>query len=427
MATDGKNTVRENIINVFGAKQISALVDIELVTPEEPILSEYGVTVCPGDVPFTFEFLISSVTHGNGRSTTDRQFYFINSRPCDPPKLSKLVNEVYRTFNSNQYPFVYFNLTTKTLLVDVNVTPDKRQVFLENEKILLATVKASLLEVFSTFPSMFKSQNLDVSQMLKESANSQRGIKRSLTEGGIKKGSILETFKKRSKTDTAVPSKTLYDFGLPGVKPKLLSPEVSKIVKEESENTDYTIKNEDTKNVTESVKIACKLFQENSTEVVLENDMSEDIEKCNDGLKTIKFKTSSFDVEQYDKMENSIINLDDPCKNKSERRNVSWNVNIDKIREVLQNSESHDKKDIKIKFRSAIAPEANKTAEEELQKQITKTDFANMEIIGQFNLGFIIARLGNDLFIIDQHATDEKYNFEQLQMNTVIDSQVLVQ
>lgn len=49
-----------------------------------------------------------------------------------------------------------------------------------------------------------------------------------------------------------------------------------------------------------------------------------------------------------------------------------------------------------------------------------------MEIIGQFNLGFIITRLNNDLFIIDQHATDEKYNFEQLQMNTVLDSQVLV-
>ena len=28
-----------------------------------------------------------------------------------------------------------------------------------------------------------------------------------------------------------------------------------------------------------------------------------------------------------------------------------------------------------------------------------------MDILGQFNLGFIIARLGRDLFIIDQHAS----------------------
>jgi DNA mismatch repair protein PMS2 len=32
-----------------------------------------------------------------------------------------------------------------------------------------------------------------------------------------------------------------------------------------------------------------------------------------------------------------------------------------------------------------------------------------MRIVGQFNLGFIIAALGTDLYILDQHACDEKY------------------
>lgn len=49
-----------------------------------------------------------------------------------------------------------------------------------------------------------------------------------------------------------------------------------------------------------------------------------------------------------------------------------------------------------------------------------------MQIIGQFNLGFIITKLGNDLFIVDQHATDEKYNFETLQRTTSIKGQKLV-
>ena len=49
-----------------------------------------------------------------------------------------------------------------------------------------------------------------------------------------------------------------------------------------------------------------------------------------------------------------------------------------------------------------------------------------MKIVGQFNLGFIIAKLGNDLFIIDQHATDEKYNFETLQRTTTLKSQTLI-
>ncbi len=44
-------------------------------------------------------------------------------------------------------------------------------------------------------------------------------------------------------------------------------------------------------------------------------------------------------------------------------------------------------------------------AESELERVFAKEDFARMEVCGQFNLGFIIARLGRDLFIIDQHAS----------------------
>ena len=48
-----------------------------------------------------------------------------------------------------------------------------------------------------------------------------------------------------------------------------------------------------------------------------------------------------------------------------------------------------------------------------------------MEVLGQFNLSFIIAKLDNDLFIIDQHVSDEKFNQGQ-QRNTKIKSQRLI-
>ena len=77
-----------------------------------------------------------------------------------------------------------------------------------------------------------------------------------------------------------------------------------------------------------------------------------------------------------------------------------------------------------------------------LARVIEKQDFAAMEVVGQFNLGFIVARrrkalattdgrIGpadtamDDLFIVDQHAADEKYNFETLQQTTIIKSQKL--
>ena len=77
---------------------------------------------------------------------------------------------------------------------------------------------------------------------------------------------------------------------------------------------------------------------------------------------------------------------------------------------------------------------SNEKAEERLSLTVSKEDFARMRIVGQFNLGFIIAvrerQNGSDndvedVFIIDQHASDEKYNFERLQTETVMQVQAL--
>jgi len=74
----------------------------------------------------------------------------------------------------------------------------------------------------------------------------------------------------------------------------------------------------------------------------------------------------------------------------------------------------------------------DKKAVNALARVIDKQDFDSMDVVGQFNLGFIIVRRrkssGNqldDLFIVDQHAADEKYNFETLQETTKIVSQKL--
>ncbi|RCI03888.1 hypothetical protein CU098_007941 [Rhizopus stolonifer] len=62
-----------------------------------------------------------------------------------------------------------------------------------------------------------------------------------------------------------------------------------------------------------------------------------------------------------------------------------------------------------------------------LNRIISKPDFARMQVLGQFNLGFMITCLDNqDLYIIDQHASDEKYNFETLQKTTEIQGQRLI-
>jgi|TARA_B110000208_G_C11627200_1_gene379490 DNA mismatch repair protein PMS2 len=59
-------------------------------------------------------------------------------------------------------------------------------------------------------------------------------------------------------------------------------------------------------------------------------------------------------------------------------------------------------------------------------RRLSKHDFLKMEIIGQFNLGFILVKLKDDLYILDQHACDEKYNYEELYKNTVVHVQPLI-
>ena len=57
-----------------------------------------------------------------------------------------------------------------------------------------------------------------------------------------------------------------------------------------------------------------------------------------------------------------------------------------------------------------------------------KGDFHKLCLIGQFNKGFILCTLnqGRDLFILDQHASDEKFNFEKLSRSTVLHSQTMI-
>jgi len=99
--------------------------------------------------------------------------------------------------------------------------------------------------------------------------------------------------------------------------------------------------------------------------------------------------------------------------------------------EVLQNLVAGDR-------RAGLENKNEEEAAAALSRVIDKEDFKTMVPIGQFNKGFIIARrqrssggstqtgIMDDLFIVDQHASDEKYNFETLQQTTRVESQRLI-
>ncbi|GBN75191.1 Mismatch repair endonuclease PMS2 [Araneus ventricosus] len=545
LSTNYSPSLKDNIISLFGDKQVKHLMEIVQHVPSKEILDEYFLPESSTERSKTFklEGYVSNSTHGEGRSSTDRQFYFINGRPCDLPKVSKLINEVYHTFNKNQYPFVFLNISLNEGCADVNVTPDKRQIFIPDEKVLLALVKATLIGMYGRQPSQMNASMLSfVSPMEKASSptkSSEDSEKQELSnnhDSSVKRKfkisfpssddeeSPLPTLFKSKKLDNSVDEKNDTEcLSLQNSATQTLSvtksalievsstkrsepctqimnpaskvaANVSKFGNKFSQNVNFTLTlpvNEDKmfksnspkksgssklREVLNMARFSSKSFKNtsnsslsmkgppfkkydksangdqitnfikkfsasqginNSERSVQETfvDQGDETETDNEIISNdveIDNKMYSIDVE-VDNESNSSDEImessfDEPMQRKRNYKVISFDMKVIKKK---YSKESDHKNDSEIcgfrKFRSKILPTENQNAEEELKKEISKENFSQMTIIGQFNLGFIITRLGDDLFIVDQHATDEKYNFEQLQKETVLETQLLLQ
>ncbi|KAM0443725.1 hypothetical protein ACHAO4_010469 [Trichoderma viride] len=153
-STKGNPSTRDNIINIFGAKTLAALIPLELdleITPpgtrrgvrsdEISAANSHGVRIVGH---------VSKPAHGEGRQTPDRQMFFVNGRPCSLPQLAKVFNEVYRSYNNSQSPFIFADVQLDTMLYDVNVSPDKRSILLHDQNSLLDTLRISLSQLFDS-------------------------------------------------------------------------------------------------------------------------------------------------------------------------------------------------------------------------------------------------------------------------------------
>ena len=60
--------------------------------------------------------------------------------------------------------------------------------------------------------------------------------------------------------------------------------------------------------------------------------------------------------------------------------------------------------------------------------RINQLTLHRLFLVGQFNLGFIVCILpeANEIYVIDQHAADEKFNFERLMRDQKIVCQHLI-
>ncbi|KAG7325215.1 hypothetical protein KOW79_011531 [Hemibagrus wyckioides] len=499
MCTSGSQSMRDNIGALFGPKQLQSLLPFQQTSPNEGIKEDYGLTgeELPKDL-FKISGYVSQADHGVGRSATDRQFFFINKRPCDPSKVSKLVNEVYHMFNRHQYPFVALNISVASECVDVNVTPDKRQIFLQEEKLLLATVKSSLIAMYETGVNKISLNYTPQIAGSTDSAKSPEGPRKASLTSEDDSETLTQTpktsfilaglkaaFSKqqdasiRTKTTSPQDNKTMctgpaqkkmqsffhcsektnYSRPSETASEKAASPVKPDLSKHEDVEADSGLSEQSS--ITQTPDTLCGSSCEfDSPDSVLEEHgiksepYSEPVDEVHeDALEAIEQETISvMDPERISSPKAKKcrwdVNLSEPLQLPSSSTSSAScglfdkPVNVQKKTVPLQFSmadlvkrmerlktqkkKQNEQEPLYRRFRAKINPGENQSAEDELKKEMSKDMFKEMEIIGQFNLGFIITKLKSDLFIIDQHATDEKYNFEMLQQHTVLKGQRLI-
>lgn len=410
-------------------------------------------------------------------------------------RIMKQVNEVYHQFNNHQYPFVFLNINVTKGSVDINVTPDKRKVFLTEEKLLLALIKASILHLFEKIPSTFSYNNVSIicNKSLKHSESIRPNLNkfdswRHKSDGKRKSDCLDEIVPKKERKTEVKNTSLIQHFCVPEKREKLDDSE--NVNKENSiEQCSVIFQNENFDTVQDSdflpnnnINITEK--KDNIEQNIIEFTNSNKYELNQEPRERIYVNGSMSAIEEVIETNENMTDLEETLHEKSKlsvERSLDSKSSLpscsDDIEEQiipsLENSETtdrestvdkvvpiefdefeehgmksicspHDFESIKklfcgrlsrshceevtptVRFRAVIDPSKNQQAENELSKEISKDMFKKMEIIGQFNLGFIIAKLDSDLFIIDQHATDEKYNFETLQQTTVISNQKLV-
>ncbi|XP_039990836.1 mismatch repair endonuclease PMS2 isoform X2 [Xiphias gladius] len=517
LSTSGSQSMRDNIGAIFGPKQLQSLLPFQQVSPTENIIEEYGLK--DADLPkqlFTITGFVSRGDHGVGRSATDRQFFFINNRPCDPLKVTKLVNEVYHMYNRHQYPFVALNIAVASECVDVNVTPDKRQIFLQEEKLLMAILKTSLVSMYEAgvnkislnytpMPSSIAASASELCQASPSNENMPEPVEAvepviQSPKSSLNLASLKAAFSSHhsansgnkssmSKAANSVPTqKILHTFFKGPLKPPASNPSVKSPLKPAKglaecspvgksvldgfrygrmSSMDTSHEKDSAVSSFVSTTVApdsqCSGLELSSLEPVIERPSVKDetFEETPDntptvhedpGPQTAPCTSNEDDTLSPDAKRARKENPDFPTEHKSDtflncsegssfsivdapvclrRRTVPLQFSLQelegKIRRIQDQQKQKAGEELCYRrFRAKINPGENQSAEEELKKEICKDMFKEMEIIGQFNLGFIITKLNSDIFMIDQHATDEKYNFEMLQQHTVLQGQKLI-
>ncbi|OQR98480.1 hypothetical protein ACHHYP_08612 [Achlya hypogyna] len=427
LSTPKTSGMGDNIANIYGSKFFKSLLPLTK-----------SVTIGSDDA--TIAGFVSKVGEGVGRSDNDRQFFYVNGRPVDLPNATKTVNEVWRQFEMKHKPAVFLDLRLPRGGFDVNVTPDKRETFVKEEVAIMDALREALLALYEPTRGTFQVQSL-VAPSLKAPVFVASGAAKPVAPASPPT-SIHAPYvasKKRSRQSSAALAES------PMVS-ESLDASAALVVGPASTTSDPVVE-------VPALAIAPTAPMGLATEVVDDTESDED-EAPKAPAKRAKLRSQQLHDDENEALafaspvgkpprsDSSVARATPPAAvGSGSRRRESLppkpfppcvgRMTLADIRaqrtRYFQREKEHQALVASADGGASLDTDDDAAAAEaRLSRTLTKEDFLRMEIVGQFNLGFVIARRGRDLYIIDQHASDEKFRFETLQRATVLHQQPLV-
>ncbi|KAL2945411.1 DNA mismatch repair protein PMS1 [Bienertia sinuspersici] len=538
LKTQGSGSLKDNIITLFGMSTFTSLEPLNISMSEN----------C------RVEGFVSKSGYGSGRNMGDRQFFYVNGRPVDMPKVSKLVNELYRCANSRQYPVAVMNFIVPVIAYDVNVTPDKRKIFFSDEGSFLKCLREALGMIYSSNTVSYNVTNIDAPSekddnsspcavglqlaskqssperaQVEEVCDEKQGARGNMnTDLDVWKGDHLSSFVHQSAQKSQDKDFSLKVHSIKRAYPlgcdnKITSTNIDEqcfkgaesdvAINKSVTNRSGPIQSPLTKFLTlqkrkyENMSAPLSespILRNESIQCNLQNnDMELDLAAASSATKfhqvhdspgpnkhqPSKHSKTTIDLHQA---ANPLLN-DDACMELlpedisfQEGRAPSAKATVPSGSRINLESELDDQSLEALPLKSIPAPSSTPKASStlqfdikylmkrrkqklllhssfdactwaatkrcyaaatlelsqldneegkaralaaattELERHFRKGDFSRMKVIGQFNLGFIIGKLDEDLFIVDQHAADEKHNFERLSESTIMNQQPLL-
>lgn len=356
---------------------------------------------------------ISKVKTGTGRAASDRQFVFLNGRPVDLKRVVQAVNEEWRQYELQHKPAFVLDLHLPPGAFDVNLAPDKRDALVEREDAIIEGLREGLRRVWE--PSRWTFQR-GVSQMAPETA--QRTLDQVVVRTPLASSS--------SRRGDPAPSAL--------APPPPLRPPVTSLTSETAlENANQTRR---------PWKRARREDPEDAVVVLPTQDFVLGTSSSSSSAAAVTASSSDGGSKTEpetvaDESETTTLRRPPaaPATVVQPVRLVVGSVRdvVHQARELeARLTADEDSTSTELNEPSIFAPADLRAtvgpieAGTHLDRVFRKSEFEHAEIVGQFNLGFIVARFGRDLFILDQHASDEKYNFELLSATTKIHQQKLM-